>query len=172
MSECGASTRAGTPCRKKKVQGREHCQLHSDMSECAICLNSIIARSERNTRTLPCSHKFHTACINRWKRQGNYTCPICRQDFDIPEYNITIVIEARRTRDRMVTTNLRSSQLVGRHIAETFDLPRDNEIEYITEIVLDAEDVSELRSVLRDELGIDLNEINMTINNNETETSP
>jgi|SRR6056300_566460 hypothetical protein len=172
MSECGATTRVGTPCRKKKATGKEHCRIHSDMSECAICLNSIIARSERNTRTLPCNHKFHTACINRWKRQGNYTCPICRHEFDIPEYNITIIIEARRTRERMITTNLESSQLVGQHIVDTFDLPRDNAIEYMTEIVLEADNMDELESALRNDLGIDLNEINMTINNNEAETSP
>jgi len=98
---------------------------------------------------------------------------VCRQDFDIPEYNITIIIEARRTRDRMITTNLQSSQLVGRQIAETFDLPRDNEIEYMTEIVLDAENMEELRTALRDDLGIDINEINMDVNSsNGPETSP
>ena len=173
MSECGALTRAGTACRRRKAQGKEHCLLHSGMSECAICLNNITSRSERSARTLPCNHKFHTACINRWKRQGNYTCPVCRRDFDIPEYNITVIIEARSTRERMVTTNLRSSQLVGRNLAETFDLPRDNAIEYMTEIVVDAENMEELRSALMNDLGIDLNEINMNIDNsNGTETSP
>jgi len=72
----------------------------------------------------------------------------------------------------MITTNLESSQLVGQHIVDTFDLPRDNAIEYMTEIVLEAENMLELESALRNDLGIDLNEINMTINNNEAETSP
>jgi len=72
----------------------------------------------------------------------------------------------------MITTNLESSQLVGQHIVDTFDLPRDNAIEYMTEIVLEAENMDELESALRNDLGIDLNEINMTINNNEAETSP
>src|SRR6056300_628187 len=166
MSECGATTRVGTPCRKKKATGKEHSRIHSDMSECAICLNSIIARSERNSRTLPCNHKFHTACINRWKRQGNYTCPVCRQDFNIPEYNITVIIEARRTRDRMVTTNLQSSQIVGQYLADTFDLPRDNAIEYMTEIVVEAGNSEELLSALQQDLGLDITEINMSINSN------
>ena len=173
MSECGALTRAGTPCRRKRAQGREQCPVHAGMSECAICLNNITTRSERSTRTLPCNHKFHAACINRWKRQGNYTCPVCRRDFDIPEYNITVIIEARSTRERMVTTNLRSSQLVGRNLAETFDLPRDIEIENMTEIVVDAENMEELRSALINDLGIDIGEINMTVDNsNGSETSP
>jgi hypothetical protein len=98
---------------------------------------------------------------------------VCRRDFDIPEYNITVIIEARSTRERMVTTNLRSSQIVGRNLAETFDLPRDNEIEYMTEIVVDAENMEELRSALINDLGIDLNEINMNIDSsNGSETSP
>jgi hypothetical protein len=62
---------------------------------------------------------------------------------------------------------------VGRNLAETFDLPRDNEIEYMTEIVVDAENMEELRSALMNDLGIDLNEINMNIDSsNGSETSP
>jgi len=73
----------------------------------------------------------------------------------------------------MITTNLRSSQIVGRNLAETFDLPRDNEIEYMTEIVVDAENMDELRSALMHDLGIDFNEINMSVDsNNGSETSP
>jgi hypothetical protein len=61
---------------------------------------------------------------------------------------------------------------VGRNLAETFDLPRDNEIEYMTEIVVDAENMEELRSALMNDLGIDLNEINMNIDSsNGSETS-
>jgi hypothetical protein len=62
---------------------------------------------------------------------------------------------------------------VGRNLAETFDLPRDNEIEYMTEIVVDAENMEELRSALINDLGIDISEINMNVNNsNGSETSP
>ena len=173
MSECGAPTREGTPCRRKRAPEKNHCSWHIDAQECAICLNSIIARSVRNTRTLPCNHRFHTSCINRWKRQGNYTCPVCRQDFDIPEYNITVIIEARRTRERMVTTNLRSSQTVGQSISELFDFPRDIDIEYITEITAEAENMEGIEIVLREDLGIDINEINMNVDSsNGSETSP
>lgn len=166
MSECGATTRAGTPCKRKRAHGEEQCHIHINMSECAICLNHMINRSERNARTLPCNHKFHTSCINRWKRQGNYTCPICRHDFDIPEYNIIVIIEARRTRERLVTTNLQSSQLVGQHLAETFDLPRDNAIEFVTEIVVEAGSIEEIESSLLGDFRIDPAEINMTTINN------
>jgi hypothetical protein len=72
----------------------------------------------------------------------------------------------------MITTNLESSQLVGQHIVDTFDLPRDSAIEYITEIVLEADNLGELESVLRNDISVDLDEINMTTDNNDTETSP
>jgi hypothetical protein len=73
----------------------------------------------------------------------------------------------------MITTNLRSSQIVGRNLAESFDLPRDNEIEYMTEIVVDAENMDELRTALMHDLGIDINEINMNVDSsNGSETSP
>jgi len=47
----------------------------------------------RNTRTLDCGHTFHVGCINKWKSQGNYSCPICRQEFDPPEYRVRIFVE-------------------------------------------------------------------------------
>jgi len=63
--------------------------------------------------------------------------------------------------------------LVGRNLAETFDLPRDNEIEYMTEIVVDAENMEELRSALINDLGINIDEINMNVDSsNGSETSP
>jgi hypothetical protein len=62
---------------------------------------------------------------------------------------------------------------VGRNLAETFDLPRDNEIEYMTEIVVDAENMEELRSALINDLGINIDEINMNVDSsNGSETSP
>jgi len=63
--------------------------------------------------------------------------------------------------------------MVGRNLAETFDLPRDNEIEYMTEIVVDAENMEELRSALINDLGINIDEINMNVDSsNGSETSP
>jgi hypothetical protein len=73
----------------------------------------------------------------------------------------------------MVTTNLRSSQTVGQSISELFDFPRDIDIEYITEITAEAENMEGIEIVLREDLGIDINEINMNVNNsNGSETSP
>lgn len=40
---------------------------------CTICLEQITAE---NLKTLPCSHQFHTQCINEWL-ENHETCPLC-----------------------------------------------------------------------------------------------
>ena len=45
---------------------------------CGICrgeLDELVAH-------LPCSHCFHTKCMNAFLRTYNFKCPICRQKFD------------------------------------------------------------------------------------------
>src|SRR6185436_16214811 len=46
--------------------------------ECSICLDSIIARDKYY---LPCSHAYHTKCIEKWLCK-KIICPICK----IPVY--------------------------------------------------------------------------------------
>ncbi|KAK7367259.1 hypothetical protein VNO80_09268 [Phaseolus coccineus] len=43
---------------------------------CCVCLSSLKARDE--IRVLPCSHKFHKICVNRWLKGHHKTCPLCR----------------------------------------------------------------------------------------------
>lgn len=50
-------------------------------STCSICLNEL--NSSCDIFCLPCSHSFHTECINKWlETQANSnsvcTCPECR----------------------------------------------------------------------------------------------
>lgn len=164
---CGANTSSGNPCRRRKQFGKDFCALHENIEECSICLNSIIRRSQRNARTLDCGHKFHTSCIERWKRQGNYTCPVCRSVFDLPQYSVTVIVESRRTRERLVSANLLTSQENGNRIATLFDLPRDSNVEYVTNIDIEAEDDEALIEVLEHDLGMDLTQINLPSNINE-----
>ncbi|GBN23822.1 hypothetical protein AVEN_74902-1 [Araneus ventricosus] len=42
--------------------------------DCSICLDT---RHRREMRYLPCLHKFHKRCINKWLNE-NEICPICR----------------------------------------------------------------------------------------------
>jgi len=47
-------------------------------SDCPICLDDI--KTNVNMSILPCSHKFHSRCINHWSTRQK-KCPICRQEF-------------------------------------------------------------------------------------------
>ncbi|CAF2374033.1 unnamed protein product [Rotaria sp. Silwood2] len=44
---------------------------------CDICLNEY--RSDDNLRTIPCLHRFHSKCIDKWLKK-NSKCPMCRSD--------------------------------------------------------------------------------------------
>lgn len=50
----------------------------NDGEECPICLCQYI-RNQR-LRVLPCSHYFHTRCIQRWLTGMSTMCPLCRYD--------------------------------------------------------------------------------------------
>eukprot|EP00747_Dinoflagellata_sp_TGD_P169902 gnl/TRDRNA2_/TRDRNA2_200074_c0_seq1.p1 gnl/TRDRNA2_/TRDRNA2_200074_c0~~gnl/TRDRNA2_/TRDRNA2_200074_c0_seq1.p1 ORF type:complete len:338 (-),score=40.52 gnl/TRDRNA2_/TRDRNA2_200074_c0_seq1:110-1078(-) len=45
--------------------------------ECNICCEAF-SRGER-LRVLPCLHRFHCACVDRWLAQSR-TCPVCKHD--------------------------------------------------------------------------------------------
>ena len=49
--------------------------LSEEDAECCICLSSYEDGVE--LREIPCSHHFHSACINKWLRI-NATCPLCK----------------------------------------------------------------------------------------------
>ena len=42
--------------------------------QCSICLEKLY---KPDCSTLECNHKFHTGCINEWRKVSN-TCPFCR----------------------------------------------------------------------------------------------
>ena len=44
---------------------------------CSICLSDFENGDE--VRTLPCSHQFHAACVDRWLKT-NRACPVCKAD--------------------------------------------------------------------------------------------
>nr|ACU16805.1 unknown [Glycine max] len=45
-------------------------------SWCCVCLSRLKAKDE--IRVLPCSHKFHKICVNKWLKGRHKTCPLCR----------------------------------------------------------------------------------------------
>lgn len=57
---------------------------HGDAPSCAVCLSEF-ARGNM-LRALPCGHRFHQRCIDKWLRR-NKVCPLCLRDIDAPSDN-------------------------------------------------------------------------------------
>lgn len=142
---CGAQKVDGTPCQR-----RGKCPWHHQ--ECSVCLNRI----QDEGTTLPCGHKFHTLCIDRWKNTGHRTCPMCRFEFVKPQYSVVLTVS--RVEDGASGT-VRS--IVGDTFTEVFhrmfqlDMSVMNEPNVFTDIQFDVENSDTLDSVLR-ELGLEL----------------
>ncbi|KDO71313.1 hypothetical protein CISIN_1g048466mg [Citrus sinensis] len=43
---------------------------------CCVCLSRLKQGDEM--RVLPCLHRFHRACVDRWFNEWTKTCPLCR----------------------------------------------------------------------------------------------
>lgn len=50
---------------------------HSEQTMCVVCMCDF--ESRQLLRVLPCSHEFHTKCVDKWLK-ANRTCPICRAE--------------------------------------------------------------------------------------------
>lgn len=49
----------------------------SDGDFCCVCLSMVEEGEE--TRLLPCLHRFHRVCVDKWLDDGcRKTCPVCR----------------------------------------------------------------------------------------------
>lgn len=44
--------------------------------DCSICMDAFEAGDA--VRSLPCLHRFHVACVDRWLTQHNASCPVCK----------------------------------------------------------------------------------------------
>lgn len=55
--------------------------------ECCICLDETDTLNSNIAKCIlelcRCKHRYHVGCILKWIKQGNYTCPLCRQN---PKY--------------------------------------------------------------------------------------
>lgn len=56
--------------------------LSDEDLKCVICYSDFIDHEE--IRCLPCFHKFHVACIDKWL-ENNSKCPICK--YDLKNFN-------------------------------------------------------------------------------------
>lgn len=51
-------------------------KIADESCECAVCMNNFV-RSQK-LRMLPCEHKFHTKCVDKWLLECSNRCPVCR----------------------------------------------------------------------------------------------
>ncbi|XP_027917794.1 uncharacterized protein LOC114176820 isoform X1 [Vigna unguiculata] len=54
-----------------------------DGAQCYICL--VEYEDGDNMRVLPCHHEFHRTCIDKWLKQIQRVCPLCRGDICISD---------------------------------------------------------------------------------------
>jgi len=98
-----------------------------DTTSCSICLNPV-GRSTRINPPIRCGHRFHRGCIERWKQQGNNTCPMCRKVFDVSKFRVILLVE------NLFTERSSSLPLDERRIFNVFDrfelhIPAENDID-------------------------------------------
>jgi Ring finger domain len=46
-------------------------------ADCPICLEKLFEEKEMMVKEMPCGHKYHAICLEKWL-QMNSTCPFCR----------------------------------------------------------------------------------------------
>ena len=97
MPLCGSKKKDGTRCRRHVAGKGDVCSTHQQ--NCSICLNTI----KTNITTLPCQHKFHNTCIEKWKEEGKNTCPCCRKAFEKPTYSAVVMLYPRTGQGNIMT---------------------------------------------------------------------
>ena len=141
MPQCEGTTREGGRCKKTCQDGKKMCHVHEGES-CAVCMANM---SENNSRTLECGHKFHSRCLERWKRRSS-TCPMCRTPFDQPMYKVKITIEPSNFEHETLTSNIQS-------IIDFFDLDALNTERLFSTISFSVMNNLDLTNIL-DQIGI------------------
>ncbi|KAL9687730.1 hypothetical protein QQ045_032137 [Rhodiola kirilowii] len=71
------------PASKASIETMPEMEIGDDAEylECAICLDGMTAAKE-----MPCKHRFHGGCVERWLRIHG-SCPVCRFQMPAEEQN-------------------------------------------------------------------------------------
>ncbi|KIW90702.1 uncharacterized protein Z519_08485 [Cladophialophora bantiana CBS 173.52] len=69
-----------TPHRKEKEGNQKKSDLESEEPECPICTQPFV--KNEFLRVLPCGHRHHQRCVDRWLLGFGGTCPVCRVHMD------------------------------------------------------------------------------------------
>ena len=156
MFRCCSATTQGNLCNNRVSMEGTHCKWHTNLtgddSNCAICMETMTIR---NNRELPCEHKFHKRCLKKWKNEGNRTCPLCREQFDLPSFNITVTIEPTSRTETTHRAGTFDMSHTASNLIDNMGLDVDEMQQFNTQMVFEAEDIANLQSVLS-RVGLDL----------------
>ncbi|XP_058734800.1 E3 ubiquitin-protein ligase MPSR1-like [Vicia villosa] len=84
LHELGSTTHNGQlPASKKSIDSMKRVEIEeSDDGECVVCLEQFEIGGV--VKEMPCKHKFHGDCIEKWLRIHG-SCPVCRYQMPIKE---------------------------------------------------------------------------------------
>ena len=152
---CGAPTSAGGTCKSIVCQENSNCGWHTIISgedaQCPVCMEDIYVR---NCKKLQCGHNFHKKCLNKWKMEGNRSCPLCRESFDLPQFRVEIHIQPINGAEREFHEREFSNPGIRQYVMSRSNMI-NNDPDIRTELTVETEDIDSLRRIL-EEIGIEL----------------
>jgi hypothetical protein len=112
--------------KKRRIHKTKQEEPIEEFTECAICYEKM---SKETMKTLPCNHKFHTKCVNKWL-QNNTTCPLCR-NIEMPLFRKRRIEVETAERQRGIVPFLGvvvcyKNKIIGKHLNTELNLRTEN----------------------------------------------
>ncbi|KAI3462933.1 hypothetical protein Pfo_019596 [Paulownia fortunei] len=79
-----ASKEGPLPASKASIESLPRVQTWEPGLECPICLAEYEVNGEVEVKEMPCGHKFHSGCIDKWLGIHG-SCPVCRFSMPVEE---------------------------------------------------------------------------------------
>ncbi|KAL0450541.1 UNVERIFIED_CONTAM: E3 ubiquitin-protein ligase MP [Sesamum latifolium] len=72
------------PATKASIESLPRVQVSEPGLECPICLAEYEVNGEMEVKEMPCRHRFHADCIDKWLGIHG-SCPVCRYNMPVVE---------------------------------------------------------------------------------------
>ena len=73
--DLGAQVPLGS-AQSQKIPSKKYSKIDETKEMCAICVDEF--EDGEDVRILPCSHIFHSKCIDEWLSNYSSLCPLCK----------------------------------------------------------------------------------------------
>ena len=100
--------------------------------------------THRTSRAINCGHRFHKSCLEKWKRQGKRTCPVCRRYFDCSRFKVTLSVVDL---DRMQTLTSNLNPDIVNSLIHSSNINFDT---VSTDMIFSIDNMEELEQLLAD----------------------